>query len=186
VTASATRGWVAELDDARSIGRVSDAEAEYSAFFRDEFASVTRAAYLIVHDRDAAEDAAQEAFTQLHLRWSKISGYERPDAWVRRVAIRRAVRFAQRERLRSFLTRWVEPARETRQSVDADLAEAIRALSPQQRAAVVLHYFEDRPLPEVAEIIGCSHATAKVHVFKARKRLAELLHDRSGEVADVV
>ena len=59
-------------------------------------------------------------------------------------------------------------------------------LSPKQRAAVVLHYFEDRPLPEVAGIIGCSHATAKVHVFKARKRLAVLLHDRSDEVADDV
>jgi RNA polymerase sigma factor (sigma-70 family) len=185
VTASPTQGWVAGLDNAHSIRQVRDADAEYSAFFRDEFARVTRAAYLIVHDRDAAEDAAQEAFTELHVRWSKISAYERPDAWVRRIAIRRAVRFAQRERLRGFLTRWFEPAREARQSVDADLAEAIKALPPQQRAAVVLHYFEDRPLPEVAGIIGCSHATAKVHVFKARKRLAELLHDRSGEVTDV-
>jgi RNA polymerase sigma factor (sigma-70 family) len=185
VTASATHAWVAGLENADSIWRVRDADAEYSAFFRDEFAGVTRAAYLIVHDRGAAEDAAQEAFIQLHLRWSKISAYERPDAWVRRVAIRRAIRFAQRERLRGLLTRWIEPPRDSRRSVDADLSEAIKALPPQQRAAVVLHYFEDRPLPEVAEIIGCSHATAKVHVFKARKRLAELL-GRSDEVADVI
>jgi RNA polymerase sigma-70 factor (ECF subfamily) len=38
-----------------------------------------------------------------------------------------------------------------------------------------LFYFEDRPLPEVADLLGCSHATAKVHVFNARQRLATLL-----------
>ena len=38
------------------------AAAAYAAFFRSEFAAVTRTAYLVLHDRDAAEDAAQDAF----------------------------------------------------------------------------------------------------------------------------
>ena len=163
-------------DAATSIRVVERTDPEYTAFFRAEFASVTRAAYLIVRDRGAAEDVAQEAFTQLLMHWSKISAYERPDAWVRRIAIRRAVRFAQRERLRNLLVRWIEPPRaRTEGSVDPDLAAAIQQLPPQQRAAIVLHYFEDRPLTEAAAILGCSHATAKVHVFKARQRLAQLL-----------
>lgn len=167
---------IAALDAPPSIWVVRDPDAAYSAFFHVEFARVTRAAYLIVRDRAAAEDVAQEAFTQLLMNWSKISAYERPDAWVRRIAIRRAVRFAQRERLRSLLARWTEPPQAAApHSVDPDLEAAIRELPPQQRAAVVLHYFEDRPLPEVATILGCSHATAKVHVFKARQRLASLL-----------
>jgi RNA polymerase sigma factor (sigma-70 family) len=171
---------------ALSIRVVERPDAEYTAFFRAEFASVTRAAYLIVRDRGAAEDVAQEAFTQLLLHWSKISRYERPDAWVRRIAIRRAVRFAQRERLRNVLVRWMEPPRATvESSVDPDLAAAIQQLPPQQRAAVVLHYFEDRPLTEVATILGCSHATAKVHVFKARQRLAQVLRMPAEAVTDV-
>ena len=51
------------------------AAVDFAAFFRAEFAAVTRTAYLVLHDRDAAEDAAQDAFTQLHLKWDKISAY---------------------------------------------------------------------------------------------------------------
>jgi RNA polymerase sigma-70 factor, ECF subfamily len=44
-----------------------------------------------------------------------------------------------------------------------------------QRAAVVLFYFEDLPLSEIASILRCSEATVRVHLHRARKRLAELL-----------
>jgi len=153
---------------------------DYAIFFRAEFAAVTRTAYLVLHDRDAAEDVAQDAFTQLYQNWAKISAYERPDAWVRRVAIRLAVRAVRRHRLLDTLLGRVATPREE-QGGDLDLAAAVRRLPPQQRAAVALHYYEDRPLTEVARILGCSHATAKVHVFKARRRLAALLGEPAGE-----
>jgi len=156
------------------------AEIDYAAFFRAEFAAVTRTAYLVLHDRDAAEDVAQDAFTQLHLSWAKISAYERPDAWVRRVAIRLAVRAVRRHRLLDTLLGRLDPPRQE-QGADLDLAAALRRLPPQQRAAVALHYYEDRPLAEVAQILNCTHATAKVHVFKARRRLAVLLGEPEGE-----
>ncbi len=155
------------------------AAIDYAAFFRAEFAAVTRTAYLVLHDRDAAEDVAQDAFTQLHLNWAKISTYERPDAWVRRVAIRLAVRAVRRHRLLDTLLGRIRQPQE-HQGSDLDLADALRRLPPQQRAAIALHYYEDRPLAEVAEILNCTHATAKVHVFKARRRLAVLLGEPEG------
>lgn len=154
--------------------------SDYAAFFRAEFAAVTRTAYLVLHDRDAAEDVAQDAFTQLHVNWTKIAAYERPDAWVRRVAIRMAVRAVRRHRLLDTLLGRLEPPRQE-EGTDLDLAAALRRLPPQQRAAVALHYYEDRPLAEVAQILNCTHATAKVHVFKARRRLAVLLGEPEGE-----
>ena len=156
---------------------------DYATFFRAEFAAVTRTAYLVLHDPDAAEDVAQDAFTQLHLRWAKISTYDRPDAWVRRVAIRMAVRAVRRHRLLDTLLGRLDPPREAA-GADLDLAAALRRLPPQQRAAIALHYYEDRPLTEVAQILNCSHATAKVHVFKARRRLAALLGEPDGEGDD--
>ena len=152
----------------------------YAAFFRAEFAAVTRTAYLVLHDRDAAEDVAQDAFTQLYLHWARISGYDRPDAWVRRIAVRMAVRAASRQRFLGTLLGRLEAPR-VESGADLDLAAAMRRLPPQQRAAVALHYYEDRPLAEVAQILNCSHATAKVHVFKARRRLAALLGEPEGE-----
>jgi RNA polymerase sigma factor (sigma-70 family) len=52
---------------------------------------------------------------------------------------------------------------------------AVRQLPGMQRAAVVLCYFEDLPLSEIADILRCSDATVRVHLHRARKRLAELL-----------
>lgn len=158
----------------------TDLEEEYSGFFRAEFARVVRAAYLVVHDRARAEDIAQDAFTQLFVRWGTVSRYERPDAWVRRVAIRAAVRQVKRERMRAVLERALRPPPVYEvEAADVDLIRMIRTLPPQQRAAVTLFYFEDRPTSEVAAILGCSESTAKVHLFRARQRLADLLREET-------
>jgi RNA polymerase sigma-70 factor (ECF subfamily) len=158
-----------------------DANDEFSWFFRDEFPGVVKTTFLILHDREQAREIAQEAFIEVLTRWKAVSRYERPDAWVRRVAIRMAVRAVRRERLRVLREREVAPP-PLQAPVDVDVIKAVRTLPPAQRAAVVLFYFEDRPVSEIASILGCSQATAKVHLHRGRKRLAERL---SGEVADV-
>lgn len=147
---------------------------EFVAFYREEFSSVVRTAFLILHDRERARDIAQEAFVELFSRWSRISLYDRPEAWVRRVAIRLAVRAARREQLRQFLERELD-APSVQIPMDFDVLRAVRELPPAQRAAVVLFYFEDRPVAEVADILTCSVMTAKVHLHRARKRLAQRL-----------
>ena len=154
--------------------RVSDPTAEFTRFFEVEFQSVVRTAYLIVHDRQRAEDVAQEAFAQLYVHWAKVAAYQRPDAWVRRVAIRMAMRSASREHRRQDLEREVAPSAGAGPQ-DIDLIRAVRQLPPQQRAAVALFYFEDRPLTEIAHILDCAESTARVHLVKARRRLGELL-----------
>jgi len=48
-------------------------------------------------------------------------------------------------------------------------------LPRRQAAAVTLHYLEDRPVTEVANILGCAEGTAKAHLHKGRATLAKLL-----------
>jgi RNA polymerase sigma-70 factor (ECF subfamily) len=153
-------------------------EDEYAAFYRAEFPHVVRTSYLIVHDRERAEEIAQEAFIQLLAHWGKVSKYEQPEAWVRRVAIRIATRWARREKLRPSLEQGT-PLSPVLAAHDVDVLDAVKQLPARQRAAVALFYFEDRPLYEVADILGCSHAAAKVHVFNARRRLADLLREEA-------
>jgi RNA polymerase sigma factor (sigma-70 family) len=164
-------------------GQDATADAEYTWLFRNEFPAVVRTAYLIVHDRQGAEDVAQQAFAQLLVHWRKVSKYERPEAWVRRVAIRLAARAVRRDRVRELLHQQVEPPAPPA-SLDMDLVRALKALPPQQRAAVALFYFEDRPVQEIAHILNCSESTAKAHLFKARGKLASLLREDDGEVTD--
>ena len=155
---------------------------EYDWYYRACFAPVARTVFLIVHDRTLAEDVTQEALYRMLKHWRTVSTYERPEAWARRVAIRIAVREVQRASVR--------PAKEQLAQAtpydavpDPDVARAVATLAPMQRAAVVLFYWEDRPVAEIAETLEVSESTVKQHLFRARRKLAELLGE---EVSDDV
>jgi RNA polymerase sigma-70 factor (ECF subfamily) len=169
----------------RSLVRATDASRalieplEFTAFFRLEFAPVLRTVELILRDHGRSEELTQDAFVQLLQHWPKISRYERPDAWVRRVAIRLALRSLRRDRLWQLVRGGLLPKAPDRPS-PFDVDGAIRQLPGAQRAAIVLHYYEDRPTAEVAAILGCSESTARVHLHHARKRLALLLGEDDG------
>ena len=149
---------------------------------RPKYEAVVRTVYLILHDRERARDITQDAFIELLTRWRKISRYERPDAWVRRVAIRMAIRFLNRERRRPWVERDLDPAT-LPQPVDVDVLRAVSQLSPAQRAAVVLFYFEDRPVAEIADILGLAPGATKLTLHRARRRLAGLLREEPAEEA---
>jgi RNA polymerase sigma factor (sigma-70 family) len=164
-----------------------DSVDEYRWMFADEYSAVVRTVYLVLHDYSRSEEIAQDAFVQLLRHWNKVRRYEAPGAWVWWVAARLAPPEAEREHRRTVLARKtifqdrVEPSPAA--AIDPDLIAAIRSLPAQQRAVVVLFYFEDRPMEEIAEITGCSVSTGWVHLHRARKRLGTLL---SGEVTNDV
>ena len=60
--------------------------------------------------------------------------------------------------------------------------EAVASLPRQQRAVVALHYLEDRPIEEIAEMLEIAPSTARVHLHRARHALRERLAGRIGEV----
>jgi RNA polymerase sigma-70 factor (ECF subfamily) len=172
------RGWARAARSSRRAGIDDD----YAWFFRAEFPVVVRTVHLIVRDRGRAEEIAQDAFMRLHVHWRKVSAYERPDAWVRRVAIRLATRAARRERIRPSLERVAAPPPVDGPATDLDLLGAVAELPMRQRVAIVLFYLEDRPLPEIAHVLDCSDGAAKVLLHRARRALAQLLGE---EVSDV-
>lgn len=155
-------------------------QREYDWYFRACFAPVCRTVFLIVHDRELAEDVTQEALYRMLTHWHTVSGYERPEAWVRRVAIRIAVRELQRRSARTAKERLAQPVAYD-ELPDPDVARAVAALAPMQRAAVVLFYWEDRPVCEIAAVLCVSESTVKQHLFRARRRLADTL---DAEVSD--
>ncbi len=153
-------------------------EDAFRAFFGAEFPGVVNRLAIVTGNRAAAEDAAQDAFVKLYTRWRTVSGYESPQAWVRKVATRIALRAMGRK---AGLLPERPSAATSERSID--LHAAITTLSPRQRAAVILHYFDDLPVEQIAEAIGCSRSTVKVHLHRARAALAVALHE---EVPDVL
>lgn len=152
----------------------SATELDFSAFFRQEYPRIAREIDLMLGDRDAADQVAQEAFTRLYVHWAKVSKYERPGGWVRRVAIRLGVRF-HRPRLVPLSLADREPSVETPDGLVIDVRNALRSLSRMQRAAIILRYYRELPLALVAEALGCKEPTAKVHLHRAHERLRLLL-----------
>jgi RNA polymerase sigma factor (sigma-70 family) len=144
----------------------------FDTLYRESFVVVAQSARWIVGDAEVAREIAQDAFVAALVHWRKVSNYENPGAWVRRVAIRQAVRSARRTRnTPAFAVTGV--VHDGDESVD--VRAAVASLPAAQRAAVVLRYMHDLSVSEVARTLGCSEGTAKTHLFRARQALAARL-----------
>ena len=157
------------------------ARVEFERVFRSTYPSVLRTVFVVLHDRGRAEEVTQDAFLRLYERWQGIVRIDHPGAWVRQVAIRLAIKRAKRERTLRVVDQVDETGAKDRLP-DVDLAHAVASLPGQQRAAVALFYLEDRPVDEVAQLLGVSTSTAKQHLHRARTKLAALLTENMEEV----
>ena len=98
---------------------------QFDAFYRGSFATIVGSVRWIVGDVEVAREIAQDAFVAALVHWRKVSRYDNPGAWVRRVAIRDAVRAAKRARARpSFDSR----AERTDSDTVIDVRAAIASL----------------------------------------------------------
>src|SRR5262252_2606882 len=84
---------------------MGEVDREFEELFDAEFPAVVRSAFVVCQDLGRAEDLAQEAFLELLRHWRRVSRYDRPGAWVRRVAIRKAVQATKREARRAWFER---------------------------------------------------------------------------------
>jgi len=177
-THGAVRGPITVTTQKRPFGEepiVRDAaRVEFEWVFRSAYPSVLRTVFVILHDQGRAEEVTQDAFLRLYERWRGIAGIDHPEAWVQQVAVRLAIKQAKRNRAQPVVA-VVDRTGAGDLLPDVDLARAIASLSAQQRAAVALFYLEDRPVDEVAHLLGVSASTAKQHLHRARARLADVL-----------
>jgi RNA polymerase sigma factor (sigma-70 family) len=119
-----------------------------------------------------AEEIVQDAFLQLHRNWERV---DKPDAWLRMAVVNGCRDWVRR--------RGREPTSPTPAggTFDTDNVEAmvVRAalgvLSPRQRIAVVLRYFEDLPEREIADLIGCRPGTVKSLLARSLPKLEKEL-----------
>jgi RNA polymerase sigma-70 factor (ECF subfamily) len=148
------------------------------ALFRQSYASIVQALALAGGDLAAAEDATQEAFAQVWVGWSRISRYDNPGAWVRRVAINK-LRDAHRSRLRGAaaierMNSEVSMAGPPGEP-DSDLIVGLARLPYKQRLCAVLFYVDGLNTAEVAQAMGISQGSVSQHLNRARTALRAYL-----------
>src|SRR5919199_2175726 len=139
----------------------------FAAFVRVRWTPLVRLAYTVTGDVARAEDAVQEGFAKLWPRWSRLRD-EDPYGYVRRVVVNEAVTAGRRRWRRSEVVTDRPPERPVPQDVDdwASLRTALAALTPRQRAVVVLRFVEDLSEAQVAQVLGCSVGTVKAHASR--------------------
>ena len=162
-----------------AITRESTVPVQFDDFFRTEYPRLVPMVHALLGDRGRAEDVAQEALAAAQQAWPAVSRYERPGAWVRRVAMNRAANVRRRRGREVVALRRVDAAPERVEAApvagDERLWRHVRELPEQQRFAVVLYYVEDRSVAEVADILQCSEGSVKTHLSRARAALAQVL-----------
>lgn len=153
-------------------------EAGFTRLFLGEYPLLVRELTLIVGDRQVAEELAADAFEHALRQWTVVSGYERPGAWIRQVALRIAGRSGWRARRRPRVERSFAQTAPSVADPEVDLIRALGELPLMQRASVVLHYLGGFPARDIGEVLGCSEGTVRTHLHRGRTRLSQLLRDR--------
>src|SRR5580698_4179626 len=170
--------------------RVRDtaSKRQFEGFAASAADALFRTGYLMTGDPRDAEDLVQETFLRVARRWDQVRSMDHPTAYARRILINLALRDADRRtRHKAELApppagiEADQDAARALREVD-DLAEfrwALAQLPARQRAVLVLRYWEDLPVAEVANVLGCSAATVTSTASRAAARLAQAL-TRSG------
>ncbi|MCP3974281.1 MAG: sigma-70 family RNA polymerase sigma factor [bacterium] len=146
----------------------ADSDDWVEAVYRQHSAKMWRALLAYSGDPDVASDAVAEAFAQALRRGSAIHHVER---WVWRASFRIADgELKARRRL----------VAEVDASIDSpcqgfEFQDALMQVSPKQRASLFLFYYAGYPPGEIANMIGSTQSAVRVHLFRGRKRLAEIL-----------
>jgi RNA polymerase sigma-70 factor (ECF subfamily) len=172
---------------------------DFNGWMLSEQRRIFSVCYRLLQDRDEADSATQDSFLKAYraLQDARNPEVEDRGKWLTRIAINtcldrlrsRAWKFWRRrpnpddEQLILAMTPSKAPSAEDRvfgREIEVRLAEALRQLSPRQRAVFLLKHYEERRLDEIAEILELDIGTVKAHMARAVSKLRGLLKDLYG------
>jgi RNA polymerase sigma-70 factor (sigma-E family) len=150
-----------------------DVPPAFADFMSARYDALARSAYLLVGDRGHAEDLVQAALLKTYRSWPTLRVVEAAEAYTRTTMIRLAGRQSRR-RWRGEI-----PSEEIRTDAAShqpeveglDVRAALRKLPLQQRAVLVLRYFDDLTEAQTATVLGCSVGTVKSRANRGLARL---------------
>lgn len=163
---------------------------DFEEFYQANYGRTVAMAAAVLGNRLEAEDVAQEAFTRALARWSRLSRYELPEAWVRQVAIRLAIDSGRRVRRTIKVAVKMSAQRHPPQQEAADslpftaLGDALKRLPLQQRKLVALYYLADMSVADIARESGVAVGTVKARLASARQHIERELSEQTGAISD--
>jgi RNA polymerase sigma-70 factor, ECF subfamily len=158
---------------ARVRGAQRGSASDLEALFRSHWPRAYRAAYLVTHDAQAAEDIAQESFLAAIRALDRFDRKRPFGPWLHRIAVNRAIDWTRARRLRAEveLTEAV-PASEPAHPPREDVLAALARLTPEHRAVIVMRYLLDFTPGEIAEALDLPRGTVNSRLRRGLDTLA--------------
>jgi len=134
---------------------------------------MTRVARLLTGDQHAAQDLVQATYAQVFARWRQVRRADHPAAYTRTILTR--IFLSQQRRRRVSEVRWEgevdAPASPVDSALRLSLLDALATLSATDRTVLVLRYFQDVPVADVARQLGMSEGACRTRASRALARL---------------
>ncbi|BEP16146.1 SigE family RNA polymerase sigma factor [Acidothermaceae bacterium B102] len=151
-------------------------DEEFTAYARVSASRLRDTAYLMCRDWHLADDLTQTALAKLYVAWSRVSQAEDVDAYARKVLLRSFLDH-RRHRWTAEVTTAAVPEVPGGESPDLrlTLVDALALLRPQDRAILVLRYWEDYSVEQVASLLEIREGAVRTRSNRALAKLREVL-----------
>ncbi len=163
-------------------------DSGFDDFFVFEYPRLVAALTLVTGDAEVARDSVDEACARAWERLRRNRPIDSMGAWVRVVALNvargRFRRQATERRAQARIGAFVDNSTEVDTPLAVDVARALATLPRRQREVVVLHYFLDVAVDDIAAQLGVASGTVKTSLHRARFALASMLGETNDEVLD--
>lgn len=158
-------------------------DADFVAYYEARAAAVRKTAYVLCGDWHLAEDLTQTAFTKLYQAWHRLERYEALDSYVRQTLLRTFLDDRRRPWRREYAIGPESPVFDAPTTDAAEVGDreillaALARIPKRRRAVLVLRYWEDLPVEQVAEMLGCSPGTVRSQASRGLADLRTVLGD---------
>ena len=173
----------------RLFGRSAD-QGEIEAYVEGAMPRLVGLAYAMTGSKPDAEDLVQDTLATVITKWSRVSGAENVDAYVRRTMVNTLISKKRRKWTTEVVSHEAVTA-DRAQPVSAGVAQQVtdrdavlgllRQLPDRQRAVMALRFYEDLPDAQIAQALDCSEQAVRSAAHNAMKTLRRLLPTREGQ-----
>jgi RNA polymerase sigma-70 factor (sigma-E family) len=158
---------------------VRDRDRDYAGYVTERLPWLRQLAYLLTQDWHRADDVVQTTIMQLYTHWQRVSQVENPDGYTRTVLVRSFL--GERRRWGSRVQLTAEPpdipTRVADHASQVAVRTALAEVPPRQRATLVLRFYCDLSVEQVADVLRCSPGTVKSQTARGLDALRRMLAD---------
>ncbi|HCU51136.1 MAG TPA: SigE family RNA polymerase sigma factor [Micromonosporaceae bacterium] len=156
-------------------------ESDYADYFTARSVKLRRLAFGLSGDWHLADDLVQHTFLQLYRHWRRLDGMTL-DAYSRRVLVNALLSHRRRYKAEQVVAETPDSAAPGHEDpMEGNIAAALAALPPRQRALVVLRHVEDMSVADAADLLGITEGTVKSQTARALDKLRAALAEPARE-----